>query len=702
MAVSAPNILFDYNAGAQITLPVDLPAGSQAIYAVKIRFTQDDFAPLQGTRSLLINLYVQSESATKADFSSLTGSYIGSGGDRLVVTPGIGLSTITGSGQLVLNGFQSPLKSRQTTTGYSANSPFEQAVADVNGQVRSQLPTYNDGPNDALLATISTSPLEDVFSAGAITLGAPGGIVVTIDHPCDSSGNGTIRNSYPDRCAGKNYGRFNPTLIRVYLSSGGTTYRANYLPLAQPTQSASVTSLPSVTLASNAPSLSGFYEPGNISVAQSAGSIPAGTYTIAVAYSYDGSTPSGISHNGTVPFPSTGGLASLLSAAPSFNSITLDPSGVPNPQGGAISLYNNAGQLYQVINGVSSIVGAGGSGAVFASPPLSGNGLAGSPLTIDVNAITLGPDTITSSQLAANSVGTSELADNSVTSAKIQDGAITASDVAANTFAPFTHTHIATDIGDFSEAVDDRVAGLLVGGSNVTLSYNDTAGTLTINAATVAGGSGVTVSEADGSPSLTASSIIFDNGTVINQGGGVARVTAAGQIMPAFAVGTYIPLGVATMATPTTISITTGVDRFFPIWIDAPRTIDEIRVEVTTVLAGGTARLSIYDSSQNLVFGSATFSVATLGAVTISVSPSIALSRGFYYLGIASSGNCSIRALPVTSFPSLLGTNPAMGAALLYTTLLVTRAYAAFPATRPSAGEVLSAGVIPIALGRIA
>ena len=46
--------------------------------------------------------------------------------------------------------------------------------------------------------------------------------------------------------------------------------------------------------------------------------------------------------------------------------------------------------------------------------------------------------------------------------------------------ASSSHTHTATEITDFSEAVDDRVSALLVQGSNVTLTYNDTSNTLTI------------------------------------------------------------------------------------------------------------------------------------------------------------------------------------------------------------------------------
>lgn len=46
--------------------------------------------------------------------------------------------------------------------------------------------------------------------------------------------------------------------------------------------------------------------------------------------------------------------------------------------------------------------------------------------------------------------------------------------------ADASHTQAASTITDFSEAVDDRVAALLVAGTNVTLNYNDSAGTLTV------------------------------------------------------------------------------------------------------------------------------------------------------------------------------------------------------------------------------
>ncbi len=56
--------------------------------------------------------------------------------------------------------------------------------------------------------------------------------------------------------------------------------------------------------------------------------------------------------------------------------------------------------------------------------------------------------------------------------------------------AATAHTHASTAITDFAEAVDDRVAALLIAGSNITLTYDDAANTLTVAAAGGGGGAG--------------------------------------------------------------------------------------------------------------------------------------------------------------------------------------------------------------------
>lgn len=59
---------------------------------------------------------------------------------------------------------------------------------------------------------------------------------------------------------------------------------------------------------------------------------------------------------------------------------------------------------------------------------------------------------------------------------------------ALNGKAATVHTHTSAAVTDFAEAVDDRVAALLTAGTNITLTYNDGAGTLTIDAAGGGGG----------------------------------------------------------------------------------------------------------------------------------------------------------------------------------------------------------------------
>lgn len=89
------------------------------------------------------------------------------------------------------------------------------------------------------------------------------------------------------------------------------------------------------------------------------------------------------------------------------------------------------------------------------------------------------------STLSKSSVGLSNVDNTSDANKPVS----TATQAALDTKAASSHTHPTSDITSFTEAVQDVVGAQIVGGTNVTATYDDTAGTVTIDA-TGGGGSG--------------------------------------------------------------------------------------------------------------------------------------------------------------------------------------------------------------------
>jgi hypothetical protein len=108
--------------------------------------------------------------------------------------------------------------------------------------------------------------------------------------------------------------------------------------------------------------------------------------------------------------------------------------------------------------------------------------------------------------------------------------------------ANHTGTQASSTISDFAEAVDDRVAALLVAGANVTLSYNDAGNALTIAAA---GGGGATNLSYDAATRVIAS----DTGTdatlplVTSAAAGLAPASGGGTANFLRADGTWAAPG---------------------------------------------------------------------------------------------------------------------------------------------------------------
>jgi hypothetical protein len=117
---------------------------------------------------------------------------------------------------------------------------------------------------------------------------------------------------------------------------------------------------------------------------------------------------------------------------------------------------------------------------------------------------------------ASNQI-TFTLVNDSITNAQISPSAAITQSKIANLItdlagkASVNHTHVAADVVNFSEAVDDRVALLLQQGTGITLTYDDTANTLTISSS--GGGSSLTIKD-EGTSQGTATSINFTGSAV--------------------------------------------------------------------------------------------------------------------------------------------------------------------------------------------
>ena len=116
-------------------------------------------------------------------------------------------------------------------------------------------------------------------------------------------------------------------------------------------------------------------------------------------------------------------------------------------------------------------------------------------------------------------------------------------------------------------------------------------------------------------------------------------------------------------------------------------TVNQLNLEVTTLLAASTARLGIYASDAGSVpstliqQGATTIDCATVGDKSTAVTATVLAAGTLYWIAIATSGAQTFRGLPLTSLMCLPGDATITG---VYTLRRATFTYASLPATAPT------------------
>jgi hypothetical protein len=184
-----------------------------------------------------------------------------------------------------------------------------------------------------------------------------------------------------------------------------------------------------------------------------------------------------------------------------------DPVG---PADGTLWLNTSSGEVKVRSGGLTLPVGGGGGVADGDKGDITVSG-GGATWTIDPGAVTLAKlaGIATGSFLGRDTAGTGAPEVLSPAQARgilnVAAGATAnATDAALRDRATHTGSQTAATISNFAEAVDDRVAALVVAGANMTITYDDGAGTLTFAAAS--GSAGTDLSYAAATRLLASSS----------------------------------------------------------------------------------------------------------------------------------------------------------------------------------------------------
>lgn len=129
-----------------------------------------------------------------------------------------------------------------------------------------------------------------------------------------------------------------------------------------------------------------------------------------------------------------------------------------------------------------------------------------------------------------------------------------------------TGTQAASTISDLTEVTQDMVGAMIVAGTNVSLIYDDVAGTLTISASGGGGGSGIDPESLPAAEALAAGDYVnlyLDAGTVkARKAGGSGKYPAHGFVKAAFSVAATASVYPLSMSNDARTGLTAGTTYF--------------------------------------------------------------------------------------------------------------------------------------------
>ena len=279
-----------------IFLPANLPRGYGAAWEISINVDSDRVNGLIPNNSIVsFNLYDQGLIGTPSDIGRITGDVIFNEGDRLRIVPNKRLGGVAVIGGGAQQFYLTPTLAQSNLFGILTDSADQQIA--ISGLLGGTVIVRPSGatlqPLEALRAIISTET--GIYKASnysdIITVAANQSIRATVALPVDTELEGTIRPDYPDIIAGTPNVVFNPPALIPYVEFEGIIYQLpQVIIVPAATIDFSIDSLTNGTVVSNLPTSAadfGLFDYGSLSgVADPSGSLAAGDYRVAIAWSY--------------------------------------------------------------------------------------------------------------------------------------------------------------------------------------------------------------------------------------------------------------------------------------------------------------------------------------------------------------------------------------------------------------------------------